>query len=90
MHKIARILAVALQRRLYLRFLACRGTSELSTFVNQLTFEQYPLLSAGIEQARSTASDQDRAEIIERQNEVYRLWAERPRSSEGETVPSWG
>jgi hypothetical protein len=65
------------QRRLYLRFLACRHTDELRAFVGQLSEEQYPLLLAGIEQARTTASNQDLAGIIQRQKDVSRLWAER-------------
>ena len=65
------------QRCLYLRFLACRHTDELRAFVSTLTQEHYSLLLAGIRQAHITASDQDQAGILQRLDEVHRLWAKR-------------
>lgn len=65
------------QRRLYLRFLACRHTDELRAFVSTLTQEHYSLLLAGIRQANITASGPDQAGILQRMDEVHRLWAER-------------
>lgn len=74
------------QRRLYLRFLACRHSTELRSFVNTLTKEQYPLLLAGIRQAHITASGQDQAGILQRMDEVHRLWAERQERPEQKLV----
>lgn len=65
------------QRRLYLRCLSCRHSDELRTFVNTLTKAQYPLLLAGIRQAHITASGHDQAGILQRMDEVHRLWTER-------------
>lgn len=73
------------QRRLYLRFLACRHPDELDAFVNALTEADYNLLLVGIQQARITPSGSDQMGIIQRVDEVHRLWKQR--SSSKETHP---
>ena len=66
------------QRRLYLDFIACQHADALRAWVEVLTAEQYHLLLAGLQQARATAShsDQDLAGILQRQDDLRRLWAE--------------
>jgi hypothetical protein len=64
------------QRRLYLRFTACRHSDELHAFAASLTQGQYQALLAGVQQARVTASTSDQAGLLQRLDELHRLWGE--------------
>ena len=64
------------QRRLYIRFTACRHSNELRAFVMTLSDEEYQRLQTAVQQASVTASPENRAGLLQRMDDLHRLWWE--------------